>query len=86
MAPPGVASGYWSYDYTVADLALFERRSILGCTSRETCTGGNTCAVLRALVKRLLSGPRDPAADVLLVVAGRYFDQASVDEIGPGPE
>jgi len=46
----------------------------------------DTCAVLRALVKRLLAGPRDPAADVLLVVAGRYFDQASVDEIGPGPE
>ena len=27
-----------------------------------------------------------PHSDVLLVVAGRYFDQASVDEIGAGPE
>ena len=46
----------------------------------------DTCAVLRQLVKRLLAlrdSCEEPAAlNALLVLAGRYFDQASADEIG----
>ena len=46
----------------------------------------DTCAVLRQLVKRLLAlraTTEDAAALMaLLVLAGRYFDQASSDEIG----
>ena len=46
----------------------------------------DTCAVLRQLVKRLLvlrDATEEPAAlNALLVLAGRYFDQASADEIG----
>ena len=46
----------------------------------------DTCAVLRQLVKRLLvlrDATEEPAAlNALLVLAGRYFDQASPDEIG----
>ena len=46
----------------------------------------DTCAVLRQLVKRLLAlrdSCEEPAAlSALLVLAGRYFDQASPDEIG----
>ena len=46
----------------------------------------DTCAVLRQLVKRLLvlrDATEEPAAlSALLVLAGRYFDQASPDEIG----
>ena len=46
----------------------------------------DTCAVLRQLVKRLLAlrdSCEEPAAlSALLVLAGRYFDQASADEIG----
>ena len=46
----------------------------------------DTCAVLRQLVKRLLAlrdSCEEPAAlNALLALAGRYFDQASPDEIG----
>ena len=46
----------------------------------------DTCAVLRQLVKRLLAlreATAEPAAlNALLVLAGRYFDQASAEEIG----
>ncbi|CAH0369404.1 unnamed protein product [Pelagomonas calceolata] len=46
----------------------------------------DTCAVLRQLVKRLLAlrdSCDEPAAlNALLALAGRYFDQASADEIG----
>jgi len=42
----------------------------------------DTCAVLRQLVKRLLALPDSTEGRLLLVLAGRYFDQASPDEIG----
>ena len=42
----------------------------------------DTCAVLRQLVKRLLVLRESTEGRLLLVLAGRYFDQASPDEIG----
>ena len=42
----------------------------------------DTCAVLRQLVKRLLALRDSTEGRLLLVLAGRYFDQASPDEIG----